>query len=719
MRKDIITLLKKKDTLSLDLKGIKKHLNIKDKNELKELIKTLEDMINDGTLHYSQKKNKYLLFENSPLIKGELMINKYGDGYVEYNDQKIIIPKAKINGAIYKDTVTVDYDRNYLQGEVINVIKHDNSNYVAEVVSKNNKLYAKGLKRPPIEIGTTNLSLVEGHRILVYNENKKANVIEIIGHKDEPGVDIQSILYNYGFGRNWSKKALEQLKTIPDKLDEETIAKELAAGRIDLREKQFITMDCDDTKDIDDGYYIEKLENNHIRLNVVIADVEEFVSNDSPIDIEAATDTTSVYTPSSVDPMLDHQLSNGICSLNPNTDRLAMSYALEIDTDGTVVDFKPALSIINSKKKMRYSDVNKILEENTMVQGYEPFYKSLLLSQKLYLQIQKKMAQNNFINFNSKEAKVILDEFGNPVETNIREQRTAENIIEYFMLLTNTSITKFLEDNRLPCIYRVDAEPNQYELRKVFFLAKEKGIVQANELKNNYNAKDIQNLVERVENTRIGVVMNKMLIRSMDKAKYSTINIGHYPLGLKVYGQHTSPIRRYSDLINQRILKYFLRYGAESTKKKFKKKDLEIICIRCNERERAAKKCEQDAVEMKIIEFISSHIGETYKAIISSVDKDGIYILLDNTLEAYIKKSSLPKDKYIFLENKYCLHGLDFDFNLGDEIEVRLTKANKDTRNAEFIIVNYKDKTMNQSNNQTNNKSKKRKKSHKHKRIVI
>ena len=711
MREDIITLLKNKDTLSLDLKGIQKHLNIKDKNELNELIKTLEDMLNDGTLHYSQKKNKYLLFENSNLIKGELIINKYGDGYIKYNGQKIIIPKDKINGAMYKDTVIVDYDRNYLQGEIIKIIKHDNSNYVAEVISKNNKLYAKGLKRPPIEIVPTNISLVEGHRILVHNDNKKANVIEIIGHKDEPGVDIQSILYDYGFGRKWSYKAFEQLKEIPDKLDNEIIRKELSSGRIDLREKQIITMDCDDTKDIDDGYYIEKLENNHIRLNVVIADVDEFVPNDRPIDIEASMDTTSVYTPSSVDPMLDHKLSNGICSLNPNTDRLAMSYDLELDEQGDVVDFKPALAIINSKKKMRYSDVNKILEEDTMIQGYEVFYKSLLLSQKLYLQIQKQMAQNNFINFNSKEAKVILGEFGKPVEINIREQRTAENIIEYFMLLANSNITKFLEDNDLPCVYRVDGEPSQESLRKVFFLAKEKGIIQANELKNNYSAKDIQNLVERVGDTRIGVVINKMLIRSMDKARYSTINTGHYPLGLKVYGQHTSPIRRYPDLINQRILKYYLRYGEEATKKKFNKMDLETICMHCSERERSAKKCEQDAVEMKIIEFMSSYIGKTYKAIISSVDKDGINILLDNTLEAYIKKSSLPKDKYEFLENKYCLHGHIFDFSLGDEIEVRLKKANKDTRNIEVVIANCQDRKLDQSNKQSKqkNKSKKRK----------
>lgn len=684
MREDIITLLNQKDTQALSLKDIQRKLNIKNKQQLKI---TLEEMVNDSTLYYSSKKEKYLLFEKSSLIKGQITINKYGAGYIEFNGRSILIPKDKINGAIHKDKVIVSYDNVQCYGEVIKILSHDNSNYIAEVILKNNKLYAKVNNRPLIKIDTNNKSIIEGHKVIVTNEEGKAKVLEVIGHKDDPGVDILSILYDYNFGRKWSEEALEQLKTIPTYLDEDTIKKELANGRIDLRDKKIITIDCDDTKDIDDGFYIEKLENGNIKLNVVIADVDEYVKENSPIDMEASTDTTSVYPPGSVDPMLDHKLSNGICSLNPNADRLAMSYEVEIDKNGEVINFKPSTAIINSKKKMCYSNVNKILEEESLIEDYNPFYKELLIAQKLYLQIKSKMEKNNLINFNTKEIKVLLNELGEPEKLDIRQNRTAENIIEFFMLLINEQKTKFLEDNGLYCVYRVDGEPNQEKLRQVFIFANQKGFIKDNELKNKYTAKDIQELIKRVDNTRIGVVINKMLIRCMDKAKYSTENTGHYPLGLTTYGQHTSPIRRYLDFINQRTLKYFLTHGAKVTKKKFNKKYLEKLCKHCNEREIAAKKCEREATEMKIIEYMSHTIGETYQAVISGINKDGIYILLDNTLESFIKISNLPDDRYEYIENILTLNGHNYKFQLGDEIEVRLIKADKENITTKFNII--------------------------------
>ena len=704
MREDIITLLSQKDTQALSLKDIQRKLNIKNKKQLKI---TLEEMLNDATLYYSSKKEKYLLFEKSSLIKGELIINKYGVGYIKYNGRSILIPKDKINGAIHKDTVIVSYDNDWYYGKVEKVLSHDESNYVAEVILKNNKLYAKVNNRPLIKINSNNHNLIEGHKILVTNEEGKAKVLEVIGHRDDPGIDILSILYDYDFGRKWNSDAIEQLKNIPTFLDEDTINRELLNGRIDLRDKKIITIDCDDTKDIDDGFYIEKLENGNIKLNVVIADVEEYVKEDSPIDIEASNDTTSVYPPGSVDPMLDHKLSNGICSLNPNADRLAMSYEVEIDKNGEIINFKPSTAIINSKKKMCYSNVNKILEEESLIEDYNPFYKELLIAQKLYLQIKSKMERNNLINFNTKEIKVLLNELGESQKLDIRQNRTAENIIEFFMLLINEQITKFLEDNGLPCVYRVDGEPNQEKLRQVFIFANQKGFIKDNELKNKYTASDIQELIKRVDNTRIGVVINKMLIRCMDKAKYSTENIGHYPLGLTIYGQHTSPIRRYTDLINQRILKYFLTHGAKATKKKFNKKYLEKLCKHCSEREIAAKKCEREATEMKIIEYMSHTIGKTYQAVISGINKDGIYILLDNTLESFIKISNLPEDRYEYIENNFTLNGHNYKFQLGDEIEVRLVKTDKDNITAKFNIVSTNKQKINTNKPKTRSRSRK------------
>ena len=704
MREDIITLLSQKDTQALSLKDIQRKLNIKNKKQLKI---TLEEMLNDATLYYSSKKEKYLLFEKSSLIKGELIINKYGVGYIKYNGRSILIPKDKINGAIHKDTVIVSYDNDWYYGKVEKVLSHDESNYVAEVILKNNKLYAKVNNRPLIKINSNNHNLIEGHKILVTNEEGKAKVLEVIGHRDDPGIDILSILYDYDFGRKWNSDAIEQLKNIPTFLDEDTINRELLNGRIDLRDKKIITIDCDDTKDIDDGFYIEKLENGNIKLNVVIADVEEYVKEDSPIDIEASNDTTSVYPPGSVDPMLDHKLYNGICSLNPNADRLAMSYEVEIDKNGEIINFKPSTAIINSKKKMCYSNVNKILEEESLIEDYNPFYKELLIAQKLYLQIKSKMERNNLINFNTKEIKVLLNELGESQKLDIRQNRTAENIIEFFMLLINEQITKFLEDNGLPCVYRVDGEPNQEKLRQVFIFANQKGFIKDNELKNKYTASDIQELIKRVDNTRIGVVINKMLIRCMDKAKYSTENIGHYPLGLTIYGQHTSPIRRYTDLINQRILKYFLTHGAKATKKKFNKKYLEKLCKHCSEREIAAKKCEREATEMKIIEYMSHTIGKTYQAVISGINKDGIYILLDNTLESFIKISNLPEDRYEYIENNFTLNGHNYKFQLGDEIEVRLVKTDKDNITAKFNIVSTNKQKINTNKPKTRSRSRK------------
>lgn len=560
MREEIIALLSKRETISLDMETIFKKLKLGDRGSLQL---ELNRMVQEGILDFSPKKNKYLLFENSHLSKGRITFDKMGNGIIALADRTIHIFRKNLRGASYNDLVAIDFDTRTNYGVVVRILERDDSYYVGEIIVKKQQLMIKNKKLGIIPIHDNLLALVEGDRVLLRHYNGKCYLERVIGHKDDPGVDLLSILYDHNFQVEFSDEVLAELKDIPVVLSSLEIQKELARGRVDYHLSKIFTIDCDDTKDIDDAVSIRRLADGCVELGVYIADVSHYIKEGSALDQAALERGTSVYLPGSVAPQFPHQISNGICSLNPNVDRLAMCYILKFDDVGRVVDFRVEEGIICSKKKMTYSEVNRILEDNEMVLGYEDFYRELKMMQKLSLLIEKQLLMHGYLEFSTSEGQVLLDENGRTMSLVKRTQRTAEKIIEYFMLSANVELTKYAHYLDLPWIYRIHGLPDQDKLLKAMDILKLNHYVDGHEKKTKYYASDLQKVIRMLDDKDNKEVFNRMLIIAQDKAKYSTENIGHYALGMDFYSHNTSPIRRGPDLRNQRILKSYLHGEME------------------------------------------------------------------------------------------------------------------------------------------------------------
>ena len=679
MKEQIIALLSKKETMSLDINSIAKKLEIKNTSILQQ---ELNELVSKGILDYSPKKNKYLLFENSHLIKARLYIDKTGNGIFKLNDKTITVDRKYLKGATYNDLVAISLDETNNYGKVSRIIERDNNDYIGEVITKKDKLYIKSKKLGLINLEENN-SFIEGQKVLLHHEQGRVEIKEVIGHKDDPGMDIKTILLEHGFNLEYTTDVLTELKNIPTILTEKEVQQELSLGRKDYRDELVVTIDCDDTKDIDDGISIKQLPNGNIELKVFIADVDHYVKEGSTIDEQAHTQGTSVYPPGSVLPMLDHILSNGICSLNPNQDRLAMCYTTTFDSKGKVIDFNVEEAIINSKKKMKYSEVNQILEKGIMIEGYEDYLKSLYIMEKLALLIHDNLLQNGYLNFLSSESEVILDEEGNPLDVRKRPTGTSQKIIEYFMITTNIEVAKFAYYLALPHIYRVHGEPNQDKLYTTYQILKANKYLSMKD-KKNFTTKDIQKTIDILKELENGEIFSRMLITAQDKAQYSSENIGHYALGAYLYSHNTSPIRRRPDLINQRIIKSFLHNGLEYTQNKYG--DLSEIAIHCSSKERDAESAEIEATDMKKAEYMEKHTGETYTGYISYIARFGIWVTLENGIEGFIHVNNLPKDKYNYSTELLSLIGKSNRFNIGDKLEVKVKGANKEAKTVDFVV---------------------------------
>ena len=427
MEEQIIELLSKKDGPAKSAIEINDELGFTSIEEYKKLESTLEEMTTKGILYYSDKKKRYLLLKNSHLLKGRLIINPKGFGFVEIGEGKkdIYINKDNLNNARNNDTVLIELIGDKTEGRIIKIINRDESSFVGTVYFKDNKCYVKPDKKGNIDIEVSpeyQKGLVEGHKVVVKPINGKkylGAILHVIGHKNDVGVDIVSFVYEHGFSPKFNEEVIENLKDIPDNIDKEDIS-----NRLDLRDRTIFTIDGDDTKDIDDAISIKKLENDNYELGVHIADVSHYVKVGSAIDNEAYARGTSVYLVDRVIPMLPHQLSNGICSLNPNVDRLAMSCIMTIDTKGEIISYDIKQSVIRSRIQMTYNKVNDILDKNIIAKEYEPFVEELKLMKELSDILRTKMVKRGYIEFSSAEAKILVDENCHPIEIKLREEGT-------------------------------------------------------------------------------------------------------------------------------------------------------------------------------------------------------------------------------------------------------------------------------------------------------
>lgn len=695
-----IILDKLRDNTSLTIMELNDLLGLTTIDEYKSLQNTLDEMVSEGILYYSDKKKKYLLLENSHLVKGTLSLNEKGFGFIIINkDTKdVYVNEKNINGAQDGDLVLFEYlnkDKERPEGRIIKTIKRNYEPLVGEVILVDGEYFVKpDRKGANIYIPRDNLNgAVEGHKVVVEplkDGNRIGKITKIIGHKNDVGVDILSFVYEYNFSPSFPDEVIEELDDIPSYLTEEEINKELSNGRRDLRSEEIFTIDGSDTKDIDDAISLSKLDDGKYKLGVHIADVSYYVKEGTKLDDEAYFRGTSVYLVDRVLPMLPHKLSNGICSLNENEDRFAFSCVMIIDDKGDIGHYEIFKSIIRSRKKMTYEEVNKILEENTTSEDYKPFEKTLLLMNELSKILRKKMIRRGYIEFESTEAKIKVDENCHPTHIESRVQRSGEELIENFMIAANETVASSIYYKNLPGIYRVHDKPDEKRLGEFMKFLSLHGYVVNGKNKID-NPKDLQHILSQLEEVPEVRVLHDMAIRSQAKAVYSDINIGHFGLGSKCYSHFTSPIRRYPDLILHRLLKDY-NYNYSDRIINERKEELPIECEHCSIREQEAQNCERDVDKMKKAEYMMDHIGEVYDGIISGVQEFGFFVELENTIEGLVKAESIKGDYYVFDNDLMALIGKKSKkkYSFGDKVKVKVIRADKDRSEIDFEI--YDDK---------------------------
>lgn len=660
--------------------------------EYQELEKTLNRLCMEAQIYYSEKKKRYTLFSNTNYMKGKLIVNPKGYGFVILDDndrEDIFINSRNMLDAKSNDIVLVEYiNKHNKEGKITKVIKRDESNLVGLFDSENGidyvildkKEYGKYIIPKGFSKGA-----VPGHKVLVkrlfngaFNE---AEVIKIIGHKNDVGIDILSYVYEYGFDPTYSDDVMAEVEKIPSMVSEEEML-----SRTDLRDMMIFTIDGKDTKDIDDAISIEKIDNDKYILGVHIADVSHYVKKGSYLDDDAYERGTSVYLVDRVVPMLPHKLSNGICSLNPNVDRLAMSCVMEINGKGYVSNYQIFKSVIRSKKQMNYDDVNSILEDNVIPSGYEEYVDTLRTMNELSNILRKKMVRHGYIEFNIKEPKIIVDDSCHPVDIKVCEQRTGEKLIENFMIAANETVAGFIEDKNLPGIYRVHDKPNKEKLIEYLkFLSIKSYNIKADV--NRFSPKDYQNIINKFKNDPARDILGTLAIQTMSKAKYSDINIGHYGIASKRYSHFTSPIRRYADLTLHRLLKDYL--GTPNSKVIDSwRKSLPGISIQTSKKELDSVDCERDVEKMKKAEYMMDHIGEVYTGVISGIMDFGFFVMLDNTVEGLVRLDSLKGDYYSYNKNRYMIIGKNKGkmYTYGDTVKVEVIAASKDTSQVDFVL---------------------------------
>lgn len=687
--------LLKQEKKALDIFEIEEELKL-NKTDLTILMKTLNKLEEEFKI-YRTKKDNYMLFTNSNLKIGKMLMTTKGYGFVDIGtNEDVFIPIDSINKAIHNDTVVVEITSKGLEkpeGRIVKIVDRNLNNMVGEVYYKQGKPFVDlDDKKIKIQVAIDpkkTKGAMPGHKVIVkitnklQNNNYKGEIIKILGHKNDPGVDILSIVAKYEIKTEYDEKVMQQADSLPTEVLEQE-----KKNRIDLTDQMIFTIDGDDTKDIDDAISYKKLTNGNHELGVHIADVSHYVTEDSPLDKEAYERGTSVYLADRVIPMLPHKLSNGICSLNPEVERLATSCVMEINEQGNIINYNIFKSIIKSRKQMTYKNVNKILEENIIPEGYEPYAETLRQMGNLAKILRKNKINRGYIDFEIDESKIIVDEHGKAIDVKLRERGAGEKLIEDFMIAANESVATYINNMDLPFVYRIHGEPSEEKIDNFIKFISILGY-KINTNRKEITPKNMQLMLEQLKNKKEYPILSSILLRSMQKAVYDKNNIGHFGLASKCYTHFTSPIRRYPDLIVHRLLNeyIFLSHIDEPTVDKYDYK-LKDITQHSSERERASVDCEREVDDMKKAEYMMDHIGEDYEGMISSVMPFGMFIELPNLIEGLVHIDDLEGDQYTYNEDTFSIVGRNNKrgFRMGDKVKIVVKSANKENKTIDFIL---------------------------------
>ena len=672
------------------------------KSSRQEFKQMLDELVEEGKISVSSRK-KYTK-SKFPVIIGTFQANIKGFGFVSLEDTKedVFIASEYVEDALDGDRVQIallsdndDSGRgNKREGKIIRVLERRFTEVVGTF--QRNKNFGFVIPDNPritkdIFIALENINgAVNGHKvvaeILNYGSQKKkpeGRIKEILGHRNDPGMDILSIAKAYGMETEFPQEVVRQLANIPEVINGKEIA-----GRLDLREWQTVTIDGEDAKDLDDAITLKK-EGSHYYLGVHIADVSHYVTERSPLDREALKRGTSVYLIDRVIPMLPPKLSNGICSLNEGCDRLALSCLMEIDERGVVVGHRIAETVICVDRRMTYTAVKKILtdQDEQQIQQYQSFVPMFQLMEELSKLLRKRRFARGAIDFDFPEAKILLDEKGIPVKIIPYERNVATKIIEDFMLLANETIAESYFWQEIPFVYRVHENPDEEKMNKFgtfinnfgYSLHFSNGVI---------HPKELQKLLDKIEGTASEALISRLMLRSMKQAKYSIESSGHFGLSAPYYCHFTSPIRRYPDLQIHRIIKENIRKGISPRRMKHYEEILPEVAAQSSHMERRAADAEREVEKLKKAQYMSKHLGEVFDGVISGVTKYGIYVELENTVEGLIHVTDLIDDYYIFDENSYSLIGETTKkvYKLGQKIRVEVETVDPVLKTIQFVL---------------------------------
>jgi len=695
LKNDILAYMQKlnyKASLTLD---ISKALSCQSKESFQELSKALFELEKEGLIA-KNKKGKYNLVERLGLLKGTIDLKVAGYGFIALDDTShpdVFIPRNAVGDAFDKDycliRITRESSKDRFEGEIVRVIKRNLNIIIGEyfqgaIFPKNNpqELVFKVKKNKDVYL--LDHSLVKA-KVIKYSKNQilDCEVLEVLGKMSDPGIDIIEVINKHELSVDFPDDVKNEVKSIPSAIDKEPIK-----DHHDLTNEIIFTIDGDDTKDIDDAISLSKLKNNNYKLGVHIADVSYYVKKDSPLDKEAFDRGTSVYLADRVIPMLPRELSNGICSLNPQVKRFAISCEMEINSSGEVVFYEIFPSVIKSMHQMTYKNVNLMLEKNQeKLEEYKDIKDTVFIMQELAKILKDTRDKMGSINFETIEPKIIFDEQGKVKDIVIRNRGISENIIEEFMLVANQVIATHMTNLKLPFIYRIHEQPDAEKLMMLFSLAKELGYITS--IPKKITHIDLQKLLAKVEDTKYEKVINTMMLRSMAKAKYSENNEGHYGLAFDNYTHFTSPIRRYPDLIVHRYIRdYIFLKKLDKESLSIKEQELPGIGLQTSKTERNAMLSEREVMDMKKAEYMENYIGVEFEGVVSSLTRFGMFVELPNTVEGLIHISTFP-EAIDFIEDKMIYLGISsrIEYTIGMIIKVKCTKVDKLLGRVDFALV--------------------------------
>lgn len=703
---ELLAYMKEEAYKPLTVQELEQAFQIKDSEEFKDFVKALVYMEEKGMV-VRTRSNRYGIPEKMNLVRGKLTGHAKGFAFVipdEPGLDDIFIPPGEMNNALHGDTVLVRVSSQSngarREGTVVRILERGLTQIVGTYteskhfgfVIPDEKKFAGDIFIPK----NASKGAVEGHKVVVkltsYPEGRmsaEGEVIEILGHKNDPGVDILSVIHKYGLPLAFPEEVLEQANQTPDEIDPEEIK-----NRRDLRNEVIVTIDGADAKDLDDAVTVKKLDNGNYKLGVHIADVSYYVPEGSPIDREAFERGTSVYLVDRVIPMIPHRLSNGICSLNPKVDRLTLSCEMEITPEGEVVKHEIFQSVIKTTERMTYSDVNKILvdKDEELREKYAPLVPMFEEMEELAAILRKKRMNRGAIDFDFKESKILVDEDGKPIDVVIRERSVAERLIEEFMLVANETVAEHFHWLDVPFIYRIHEDPKEDKLQRFFEFITNFGLIVRGKA-NSVHPRALQEIIEAVQGKPEEMVVSTVMLRSMQQAKYYPESLGHFGLSTDFYTHFTSPIRRYPDLIVHRLIRTYLIEGKmdEATRAKWNAR-LDEIAEHSSKMERRAVDAEREVEDLKKTEYMEDKIGQQFDGIISSVTNFGMFVELPNTIEGLVHVSYMVDDYYRYDERHYAMIGERTGnvFRIGDEITVEVVNVDKDERSIDFAIVGMK-----------------------------